>query len=75
MYSGVLPTQTTYRPALNNVFGPRVGRQQPIAPVTSRRTQRTGVSIISNVATAPLPPPADFSRPALPPQVSTLLTL
>ena len=64
MRTGVLPLQTGLRPSLCTLLGPRVGRQQRPASAVHRRGQRAGSSIISNIATAPLPPPADLQRPA-----------
>lgn len=72
MSCALLPAHTSYRSAINNLSISRVGRQQRL---TNRRPQRTGGSVISNVATAPLPPPADISRPARPQQlVSPVVT-
>ena len=64
MCSGLLPLHTGLRPSLCTLLGPRVGRQQRPASAVYRRGQRAGSSIISNIATAPLPPPADLQRPA-----------
>ncbi|DBA83141.1 TPA: hypothetical protein ACH3X2_006665 [Trebouxia sp. C0005] len=64
MCTGFLPLQTGLRPSLCTLLGPRVGRQQRPASAVHRRSQRAGSSVISNIATAPLPPPADLQRPA-----------
>lgn len=69
MSSALLQAQSSHRPVLSNLSLTRTGRQQRLAPLTKRQPQRARSSVISNVATAPLPPPADISTPARPQQV------
>ena len=69
MSSALLPAHTSHCSPVNKLSLSRVGRQQRVTPLTKRQPQRARTSVISNVATAPLPPPADISTPARPQQV------
>ena len=72
MISGLLPTQSSLRPCLCNNLVARVRRQQRLTPETRRRSQRSYSSVISNIATAPLPPATDVQRPAQPQTVRSV---
>ena len=69
MSSALLPAHVCHCSPLSKLPLSRVGCQQRLTPLTKRQPQRARTSVISNVATAPLPPPADISTPARPQQV------
>ena len=62
MLAGLLPTQSHLCAGLGSPLVARLRRQQRFGSACGERSKRS--SVISNIATAPLPPTADVHRPA-----------